>query len=123
MENRANYFYIGIFVFGVFFVSLVFMMWLSGFSHKEKFTYYQLFTTESISGLGLKAPVRLLGVDVGSVEETQIDTAQGIGVKIIIKLKEGTPVMQNTYASFALQGITGLKFVELKVDDRLPAKP
>ena len=123
MENRANYFYIGIFVFGVFFVSLFFVMWLSGFSHKEKFTYYQLYTQESIAGLGIKAPVRLLGVDVGSVEETQIDTARGIGVKIIIKLKEGTPVMQNTCASFALQGITGLKFVELKVDDRLPPKP
>lgn len=118
MENKANYFYIGIFVFGVFFVSLIFMLWLGGFSHKEKFTYYQILTQESISGLGIKAPVRLLGVDVGSVENTEIDTSSGIGVKIIIKVKEGTPIMQNTYATFALQGITGLKYIELKIDER-----
>ena len=123
MENRANYFYIGIFVFGVFFVSLFFMIWLGGFSHKENFSYYQILTRESIAGLGVKAPVRLLGVDVGSVEDTQIDTTHGIGVKILIKLKEGTPVAQNTYANFALQGITGLKYIELKVDDRYPALP
>lgn len=123
MENRASYFYIGVFVFGVFFASLFFMIWLGGFSHKEKFTYYQIFTTESISGLGVKTPVRLLGVDVGSVEETHIDTSNGIGVKIIIKLKEGTPIMQNTYANFALQGITGLKYIELKADERFPALP
>lgn len=123
MENRANYFYIGIFVFGVFFVSLVFMMWLGGFSHKEKFEYYQIFTQDSISGLGVKAPVRLLGVDVGSVEDTQIDTTRGIGVKILIKVKEGTPIMQNTYANFSLQGITGLKYIELKIDERYRPLP
>lgn len=123
MENRASYFYIGVFVFGVFFASLFFMIWLGGFSHKEKFTYYQILTRESISGLGVKTPVRLLGVDVGSVEETHIDTSNGIGVKIIIKLKEGTPIMQNTYANFALQGITGLKYIELKADERYPALP
>lgn len=123
MENRANYFYIGVFVFGVFFASLFFMIWLGGFSHKEKFDYYQILTRESIAGIGVKTPVRLLGVDVGSVEETHIDTSDGIGVKIIIKLKEGTPVMQNTYANFALQGITGLKYIELKADEQSPALP
>ena len=101
MENKASYFYIGIFVFGIFAVAVFFMVWLSGFSHKERFEYYQLFTQESISGLGIKAPVRLLGVEVGSVEDTSIDTTQGgVGVRILIKLKEGTPITHNTYAPF-----------------------
>lgn len=117
MENKASYFYIGIFVFGIFAVAVFFMVWLSGFSHKERFEYYQLFTQESISGLGIKAPVRLLGVEVGSVEDTSIDTTQGgVGVRILIKLKEGTPITHNTYATLALQGITGLKFIELRAD-------
>ena len=117
MENKANYFYIGIFVFGVFFISLFFMIWLSGFSHKEKFEYYQIFTKESISGLGVKTPVRLLGVDIGTVEETSIDTTQGVEVRILIKVKQGTPITEKTYASLALQGITGLKYVELYTED------
>lgn len=117
MENKASYLYIGIFVLGVFAVSLFFMIWLSGFSHKEKFTFYQLFTTESISGLSVKSPVRLLGVEVGSVEEVSIDATQGgVGVRILVKLKEGTPITHNTYATLSFQGITGLKFIELRTD-------
>lgn len=117
MENKASYLYIGIFVLGIFAVSLCFMIWLSGFSHKEKFAFYQLFTTESISGLSVKSPVRLLGVEVGSVEEVSIDTTQGgVGVRILVKLKEDTPITHNTYATLSFQGITGLKFIELRTD-------
>lgn len=118
MENRASYFYIGIFVFGVFFVSLVFMVWLSGFSHKEKYGFYQIFTKESVSGLGVKSPVRLLGVEVGSVEDMQIyHIDHNTSVRILIRVKDGTPITDKTYANIALQGITGLKFIELKNDE------
>ncbi|NDJ27208.1 MCE family protein [Campylobacter sp. MIT 12-8780] len=117
MENRANYLWIGIFVFGVFFASLFVLIFMSGFSHKEEFKLYQIYTKESISGLGIKAPVRLLGVEVGSVEDTSIDAQNGIGVKILIKVKANTPIYESTYATLQLQGITGLKYIELKSDE------
>lgn len=117
MENRANYLWIGIFVFGVFFASLFVLVFMSGFSHKEEFKFYEIYTKESISGLGIKAPVRLLGVEVGSVEDTSIDSQEGIGVKILIKVKANTPIYQSTYATLQLQGITGLKYIELKNDE------
>ena len=118
MENKAAYFYVGVFVFGVLFAALFFAVWLGGFSHKEKFVYYQLLTNQSISGLGIKAPVRLLGVDVGSVEEAHIDTSKGrVGVRILLKLKEGTPITHSTYATIAGQGITGIKFIELATEN------
>ena len=59
MENKAKYFWVGIFVFGIFFASLFVLIWLNGFSSKQNFTYYQIFIKESVSGLGLKA-LRLL---------------------------------------------------------------
>lgn len=117
MENRANYFLIGVFVFGIFIASLFFIIWLGGFSQKQDFDYYQIHTKESISGLEDKSSVRLLGVEVGSVESIDIDTQQGLGVRIIIKLKKGTPITDQTYASFQLQGITGFKYIDLSLGD------
>ncbi len=117
MENKASYFYVGVFVFGVLFAALFVVMWLGGFSHKEKFVYYQLFTNDSIAGLSPKAPVKLLGVEVGSVEDANISSEHGVvGVRILLKLKEGTPITHNTYATLTGQGITGIKFVELAAE-------
>ncbi|HDZ5025397.1 TPA: MCE family protein [Campylobacter jejuni] len=114
MENRANYFFVGLFVFGVFFASLGFILWLGGYSKKESFKYYEIHTQESVAGLGIKAPVRLLGVEVGSVEEISIYNQDELGVNIRIKVKNNTPIKEDTFATLQLQGITGLKFVQLQ---------
>lgn len=114
MENKASYFWVGIFIFGVFFASLIFMLWLGGYSEEESFEYYEIHTQESVAGLGLKAPVRLLGVEVGNVENISIYTKQNLGVNILIKVKKETPIKEDTFATLQLQGITGLKFIQLQ---------
>lgn len=114
MENRANYFFVGLFVFGVFFASIAFMLWLGGYSKEETFEYYEIHTQESVAGLGIKAPVRLLGVEVGNVENINIYDKDELGVNIRIKVKKGTPIKEDTYATLQLQGITGLKFIQLQ---------
>lgn len=114
MENRASYFWVGIFVFGIFFLSLFFIIWLGDFGDKQKFKLYQIYTKESVSGLGIKAPVKLLGVEVGSVESIDIHTNKsGLGVAILVKIKENIPITTATLASLQLQGITGLKYIDL----------
>lgn len=114
VENRASYFFVGIFVFGVFFASLGFLFWLGGWSKDESFKYYEIHTQESVAGLGVKAPVRLLGVEVGSVEDISIYTKENLGVNILIKVKKDTPIKEDTFATLELQGITGLKFIQLQ---------
>ncbi|MCR2100758.1 MlaD family protein [Campylobacter upsaliensis] len=114
MENKASYFWVGIFIFGVFFASLIFILWLGGYSEEESFEYYEIHTQESVAGLGLKAPVRLLGVEVGSVENISIYTKQNLEVNILIKVKKETPIKEDTFATLQLQGITGLKFIQLQ---------
>lgn len=114
MENRANYFFVGLFVFGVFFASIAFMLWLGGYSKEETFEHYEIHTQESVAGLGIKAPVRLLGVEVGNVENINIYDKDELGVSIRIKVKKGTPIKEDTYATLQLQGITGLKFIQLQ---------
>ncbi|HEB7541879.1 TPA: MCE family protein, partial [Campylobacter coli] len=94
MENKANYFFVGLFVFGVFFASIGFMLWLGGYSKEESFEYYEIHTQESVAGLGIKAPVRLLGVEIGNVEDISIYDKENLGVNILIKIKKGTPIKE-----------------------------
>ncbi|HHI9571303.1 TPA: MlaD family protein [Campylobacter coli] len=114
MENKANYFFVGLFVFGVFFANIGFMLWLGGYSKEESFEYYEIHTQESVAGLGIKAPVRLLGVEIGNVENISIYDKENLGVNILIKIKKGTPIKEDTFATLQFQGITGLKFVQLQ---------
>lgn len=122
MENRANYFFVGLFVFGVFFASLACILWLGGYSKEESFEYYKIHTQESVAGLSVKAPVRLLGVEVGNVESIDISEENDLSVDVLIKVKRGTPIKEDTFATLQLQGITGLKFVQLEGGSREAAR-
>ncbi|EAJ5692247.1 MCE family protein [Campylobacter lari] len=69
---------------------------------------------ESVAGLSVKAPVKFLGVDVGSVENISIDSSSNqLRVKILVKLDSNLVVKTDTYASLQIQGITGFKFIQL----------
>ncbi|MBK1971361.1 MlaD family protein [Campylobacter sp. TTU_617] len=114
MENKASYFWIGFFVFGVFFFSFIFIIWFEGYSKDEEFSFYEIHTQESVAGLSVKAPVRLLGVEIGNVEKISIDEKDNLSVNILIKVKKNTPIKEDTFATLQLQGITGLKFIQLQ---------
>ncbi|MPO97858.1 MCE family protein [Campylobacter jejuni] len=123
MENRANYFFVGLFVFGVFFASLGFILWLGGYSKEESFKYYEIHTQESVAGLGIKAPVRLLGVEVGSVEEISIYNQDELGVNIRIKVKNNTPIKEDTFATLQLQGGSKNSKDLVSMQGKLPVIP
>lgn len=53
-------------------------------------------------------------MEVGSVEEIGIYNQDELGVNIRIKVKNNTPIKEDTFATLQLQGITGLKFVQLQ---------
>jgi phospholipid/cholesterol/gamma-HCH transport system substrate-binding protein len=67
----------------------------------------------SVSGLEIGAPVKYNGVRVGRVESIKIDPKQVSHTLVSISLEAGTPVKANTRAVLNIQGITGLKFIEL----------
>ncbi|MFG5123650.1 MlaD family protein [Campylobacter lari] len=114
MENRANYILIGIFFSILFFISLFFIVWYGNLKDEKTFKYYEIFMEESVAGLSVKAPVKFLGVDVGSVENISIDSSSNqLRVKILVKLDSNLVVKTDTYASLQIQGITGFKFIQL----------
>lgn len=114
MENKASYFWIGLFVFSIFSFSFIFIIWFQGYSKNEEFSYYEIHTQESVAGLSVKAPVRLLGVEIGNVEKISINEKDNLSVNILIKVKKNTPIKEDTFATLQLQGITGLKFIQLQ---------
>jgi len=114
VENKASYFFVGLFVFLGLFAGTAFILWLGGASKKDSFEFYEIYTQESVAGLGIKAPVRFLGVEVGSVEDIEIVDENDLEVKILIKVKKGTPIKEDTFASLGFGGITGLKFIQLQ---------
>jgi phospholipid/cholesterol/gamma-HCH transport system substrate-binding protein len=65
---------------------------------------------KSIPTLKVGDPVRLAGVDVGSVQDIRIIGAR---VEVVLRLKAGTPVKQDSVATIKLTSLLGTYFVDL----------
>lgn len=91
-------------------LTLVVFGGLSLFDSKDR--YFILFK-ESVSGLELGSPVKLRGVHVGQVTRIRLNPDNVEQVKVTVLLEEDTPVKEDTAAILQMQGITGMKYVEL----------
>jgi len=114
MENRVSYILIGLFVFILGFSIVGSILWLGKYAQDENYNYYKVVTTQSVSGLNPKAPVKLRGVSVGEVKDIYINKDNSEEVIVLIKVKEDTPIKEDTHALINLQGITGLSYIELE---------
>ena len=106
-------FAVGLFVSIAIAVFVAFVIWLTGRSGVEEMTRYTLLFDRDVSGLAVGGPVKYMGMTVGSVVHMDLDTDQGIRVRVDIQVLDTTPVNKGTYASLALQGITGVAVVNL----------
>ena len=113
MTTRAQKVKLGVFltVAGVLLVvTLIVFAGVSMFDSKDR--YFILFE-ESVSGLELGSPVKLRGVRVGQVSKIELNPKNVEEVKVTVLLDVGTPIKQDTAAILQMQGITGLKYIEL----------
>ncbi|WP_161966061.1 MlaD family protein [Steroidobacter cummioxidans] len=72
-----------------------------------------LLTTHSVEGLKVDAPVRLRGVDVGSVESIAFDAQQPNRIRVRVAVDPSAPITRGTYAELSTQGISGIAFIQL----------
>ncbi len=114
MENRVSYILIGLFVFALSFSTVAAILWLGKYAQNENYNFYKVITHQSVSGLNPKAPVKLRGVSVGEVKDIYINTENSEEVIVLIRVKENTPIKEDTHALINLQGITGLSYIELE---------
>jgi phospholipid/cholesterol/gamma-HCH transport system substrate-binding protein len=74
-------------------------------------TYYVEFR-ESVSGLNSGSAVQYLGVEVGKVEDVVV-AEDKVRVKISVRQDKGVRLLKGSRATLAMQGISGIVFVQL----------
>lgn len=114
MQDKVNYSLVGAFVIVLGSALIAAILWLAaGAQSKTRFNTYQSISKESVSGLNVDAPVKLLGVTVGKVSQITIDPADSSQVLLRMSVEQGTPIKQDTEAVLKSQGLTGIAYVEL----------
>jgi phospholipid/cholesterol/gamma-HCH transport system substrate-binding protein len=115
MEKRLSYIVVGAFVIILSLSALSFLYWLAKYGDEAvKHDYYHTYFTESVSGLSKESAVKYRGVEVGRVKQISINKKNSEEVEILLEIISGTPIKVDTYATLDTQGITGLKYIELK---------
>jgi phospholipid/cholesterol/gamma-HCH transport system substrate-binding protein len=114
MGKRVNNALVGMFVivFGAAWVAVT--LWLALGDLAIQYTTYRVYMDESVSGLYLDAPVKYRGVDVGKVTGIGLNPAVPDQVQLTLDVISTTPIREDTLAELAVQGLTGIAFVDLK---------
>lgn len=116
MDTKTNYIIVGLFVMTLFTVMVAGFVWLSGFTHQQKYQTYLVYARDGVSGLTLDSPVQFNGVRVGSVSKIGIDENNPQLVKLYLSIETKVPITESTVATLVPQGITGLVYVGLKAE-------
>jgi phospholipid/cholesterol/gamma-HCH transport system substrate-binding protein len=133
MRTRAQTVRLGVFVTVALGLLLTIVVVLSGTALLEQRDRYTIVFSETVSGLEVGAPVKLLGVRVGRIESFAVRSEETDVVQVEVSLAHGTPIRKNAQAQLSGSGLTGLMFVEIRggTDDaellppgeRIPAGP
>ena len=114
MGRRVSNALVGLFVivFGAAWVAIT--LWLALGDLSIQYTTYHVYMDESVSGLYLDAPVKYRGVDVGKVTGIDLNPDVPDQVQLTLDVISTTPIREDTLAELAVQGLTGIAFVDLK---------
>lgn len=121
MDRDANYVAVGAFVLLLLALGTGFVLWYSETGDRRSFERYEIYFDGSVFGLSEGGSVRYLGVAVGRVARIGLDPRDRSRVRVVADIYEDTPIERETVARLALQGVTGLLFVDLKPAD--PERP
>jgi phospholipid/cholesterol/gamma-HCH transport system substrate-binding protein len=77
--------------------------------------YYELSADfSSVSGLKTGASVEIAGVEIGRVDQIELDPARGDMAKVLMRIQSGTKLTDDSIASIRTRGIIGDKFILIK---------
>jgi len=113
METRASYLIVGLFVIAGM-LGLVFAaMWITGTRTDEALALYDIYFDGNVAGLKPGNAVQYRGIPVGGVIDMRIDPENVERVLVVIEVAADAPIREDTEATLALQGITGLSYIQL----------
>ncbi|CAM2182349.1 phospholipid/cholesterol/gamma-HCH transport system substrate-binding protein [Paraburkholderia sacchari] len=120
MENKAHAFWAGAFTIGLLAVIAFAVVFFSA-DHTVRVPY-DLISRSNVTGLYPDAAVRYRGLDVGKVQSIKFDPSHPGQIRIRVLVDQKAPMTRSTYGSLALQGVTGIAFVQLD-DNGLDLSP
>jgi phospholipid/cholesterol/gamma-HCH transport system substrate-binding protein len=111
METRSNHVLVGAVVLILLLVLALFTVWLARWGATEE-KQYDIFFKQSVDGLAPGSAVAFSGVPIGQVSEIGLYKPDPQLVRVRVKVKDDTPVLQGTTAT--IQGsFTGTSTVQL----------
>jgi phospholipid/cholesterol/gamma-HCH transport system substrate-binding protein len=113
METRASYLIVGLFVIAGMIGLVYAAIWITGTRTEEGTMLYDILFDSSVAGLSPGSVVQYRGIPVGSVVDMRIDPTNVEQVLVTIEVSADTPIKEDTEATLAAQGITGLSYVQL----------
>ena len=113
METRASYLIVGLFVIAGMIGLIAAAMWITGTRTDEASALYDIYFEGSVAGLKPGNAVQYRGIPVGGVIDMRIDPENVERVLVTIEVAAGTPFKEDTEATLAIQGITGLSYIQL----------
>src|SRR4029077_1469590 len=113
VTSKKTYIRIGLFVVVLTTALIWGTLWLSAGGAPGEFDFYTTYMNESVSGLSPDAALTYRGVNVGKVREITIDPNNPNRVRLLLQVKHGVPIKQDTEATLAMQGLTGLATIDL----------
>lgn len=124
MATRAQKIKLGVFLLAAALLFFAVLVVLTGVGLFKSYENYFVHFEQSVSGLEPGLPVRLNGMKVGTIKSLDIAPDNVEVVQVAVELKKDTPIKTDTVAYIEMQGITGLKYIELKdstqAAERLP---
>lgn len=124
MATRSQKIKLGIFLAAAGALFALTLLVFAGLAFLSDQHAYHVRFSESVSGLEVGAPVKLRGVRVGSVTGIQLDPEDVELVRVSLAIDAEAPVQTDAVALMMMQGITGLRFVEIQdgtgAAERLP---
>ena len=118
MESRANVIAAGLFVIAMTIGLIAAALWLSRDSLDR--VRYLVVARIPVSGLHVKAAVRLRGVDIGRVESIGFDPQDRRTILVGIAVDRSAALSRGAYGQLAFQGVTGLSYLSLDDDGSQP---
>ncbi|RLC52612.1 MAG: hypothetical protein DRI23_02395 [Candidatus Cloacimonadota bacterium] len=114
MVSKAQKFRLGIFLVVISVLMIIFLVLVAGNKIMEKRDiYYIKYQDLTVSGLQIGGPVRYHGINIGRVDEINIDPEDVTTVIVVVSVKENTPLKQDVTAALTPIGITGLLQIEI----------
>lgn len=113
METRAHHLLIGSFVLISIAGLAAAVLWIGGTDLARQESYYDIFFKDSVAGLSVGGDVRYRGIKVGTVTDIAIQPEDPTRARVTVEVGS-TPIREGDQATLALQGITGVLFVNIE---------